>query len=55
VKALVSSFHDSKHDIAPPALLQIGKHYIYRNVSGHFVPVDADLIDEILEMNGVRG
>jgi hypothetical protein len=54
VKAVVASFHDTKHDIAPPALLQVDKHFIYRNVSGHFVPIDADIVYQMLELNGVR-
>lgn len=54
VTAVVASFHDSKHDLAPPALLMVGKNFIYRNSSGHTVPLSYDLVCEILEMNHIR-
>lgn len=53
-KAIVASFHDTKHDLAPPALLKIGKRYIYRNVSGHTVPISEELMHEILELNNIK-
>lgn len=54
VKAIIASFHDSKHDVAPAALLRFNKNFVYRNVSGHVVPVRADIIDEILEINSIK-
>lgn len=54
VKAIIASFHDTKHDVAPSALLRLGNHYVYRNVSGHVVPVKAEVIDEILEINNIK-
>ena len=54
VKAIIGSFHDTKHDVAPSALLRFGSHYIYRNVSGHVVPVKSNTVREILEINNIK-
>lgn len=54
VTASVASFHDSKHDLAPSALLRIGENYIYRNASGHTVPLQQDLAQEILDLNDIK-
>lgn len=54
VRAVILSFHDTKHDVAPAALLKFGSHYVYRNISGHVVPVRSDLIEEILELNNIK-
>lgn len=53
-KAIIASFHDTKHNLAPPALLRIGKHYVYRNVSGHTVPIKEELVHEIFEINNIK-
>lgn len=53
ITASVASFHDTKHDLAPPALLRIGNNFVYRNASGHTVPVNQDLVHEILELNNI--
>lgn len=54
ITASVASFHDSKHDLAPAALLRIGRNYVYRNASGHAVPLHKDLAEEILELNDIK-
>lgn len=54
VTASVISFHDTKHDLAPPALLRIGSNYIYRNASGHTVPLKTSLVDEMLDINNIK-
>lgn len=54
VKAVIASFHDTKHDVAPSALLRFGKHYVYRNISGHVVPIKSDIVEEILEINNIK-
>lgn len=54
IKAIIASFHDSKHDVAPAALLRFNNHYVYRNVSGHVVPVKSDVIEDILEINNIK-
>lgn len=54
ITASVASFHDSKHDLAPPALLRIGDNYIYRNASGHTVPLHQDLVEEVLDLNDIK-
>jgi hypothetical protein len=51
---VLASFHDTKHETAPASLLRIGQNYVYRNVSGHVVPVAKSLIEEILEINKVK-
>lgn len=51
--ATVASFHDTRHGASPPALLRIGEHYIYRNISGHSVPLKDTLALEILELNNI--
>lgn len=53
-KAVVASFHDTKHDLAPPTLLRVRGNYIYRNVSGHVVPLPQELAVEILELNDIK-
>lgn len=52
--AVVASFHDTKHETAPASLLRISSNYVYRNVSGHVVPVAKSLVEEILEINKVK-
>lgn len=54
VRAVIASFHDTKHDVAPSALLRFGKHYVYRNVSGHVVPVKTETVEEIFELNNIK-
>lgn len=54
VKAIVASFHDTKHDVAPACLLRFGDNYVYRNVSGHVVPINSALVEEILELNNIK-
>jgi hypothetical protein len=54
VKAIIASFHDTKHDVAPAALLRLADNYIYRNVSGHVVPIKSDAVREILEINNIK-
>lgn len=51
VVATVATFHDTRHGACPPALLRIGENYIYRNASGHAVPLDTDSIVDIMEYN----
>lgn len=51
VRAVVASFHDSRHGASPPALLRIDDNYVYRNLSGHSVLLSSDLAMDILEMN----
>lgn len=53
ITATVASFHDSRHDVAPAALLRFGQNYVYRNISGHTIPLDRELIEGILELNKV--
>lgn len=54
ITASIASFHDTKHDLAPAALLRIGVNYVYRNASGHAVPLQKDLAQEILELNDIK-
>lgn len=49
--ATVTAFHDTRHGVSPPAFLQIGQHFVYRNISGHAVPIDSELAAELLEIN----
>jgi hypothetical protein len=51
--ATIAAFHDTKHDVAPPALLKIGETYVYRNISGNAVVVSSDLMEEILDTNHI--
>lgn len=53
VTASVMAFHDTRHAVAPPALLKIGDRYIYRNISGHAVPLDAPAAETMLGYNKV--
>lgn len=50
----VAAFHDTKHDVAPPALLKVGDTVIYRNISGNVVEIEERLAAEILELNNIR-
>jgi|LauGreDrversion4_2_1035121.scaffolds.fasta_scaffold13669_4 hypothetical protein len=52
--AVCASFHDTKHDLSPPALLRFGQEYVYRNPSGHTVWLRPDLVNAILELNGIE-
>jgi hypothetical protein len=54
VEAVVASFHDSRHGVAPPCFLRIGPYFIYRNVSGYSVPVPEDVAKRIMEANGIK-
>lgn len=54
ITATVASFHDSRHDVAPPALLKFGSNYVYRNVSGHAIPLEPDLVEEMLAINKIE-
>lgn len=53
IVATVASFHDNRHGASPPALLRIGQRYIYRNISGHGVPIKETLAHEILDINKI--
>lgn len=52
--AVCASFHDTKHDLSPPALLKFGDDYVYRNPSGHTVWLEPELVGAILELNGIE-
>lgn len=52
--AVLASFHDTKHDLSPPALLKFGDDYVYRNPSGHTVWLEPELVGVILELNGIE-
>ena len=43
--ATIAAFHDTKHDVAPPALLRIGDTYVYRNISGNAVVIESDMME----------
>lgn len=51
--ATIAAFHDTKHDVAPPALLRIGDTYVYRNISGNAVVIESDTMEEILDLNHI--
>ena len=51
--ATIAAFHDTKHDVAPPALLRIGDTYVYRNISGNAVVIESDMMEEILDLNHI--
>lgn len=51
--ATIAAFHDTKHDVAPPALLRIGDAYVYRNISGNAVVIESDMMEEILDLNHI--
>lgn len=53
VNATVIPYHDTRHAVAPPALLKIGDRYVYRNISGYAVPLDVDVVSEILDYNKI--
>lgn len=53
ITASVMAFHDTRHAVAPPALLKVGDHYIYRNISGHTVPVEAEQMQAVLDFNKI--
>jgi hypothetical protein len=54
IVATVASFHDTRHGASPPALLRVGEHYIYRNISGYSIPIKDTLALEVLELNNIQ-
>jgi hypothetical protein len=51
--AVCASFHDSPSRLAPPMMLRLAQRHIYRNPSGHCVPLDTELTESILLKNGI--
>ena len=51
--AICAAFHDSPSRLAPPMMLRLADRHIYRNPSGHCIPLDKDLAESILLKNGI--